>query len=252
MSTETLDTAELLLEMRDLKNQIGALRNELEAANAGTEMAVNRAVSESNAESAQLRATVAVLRDEIEVARADTHQAVASALAEGQGEIGQLKQTILALREELEKEHARRDDMVRMAKSDLTIRTALLEGRYVWGDQALFEEGQRRFWTEVVAGTERQFVAAKLAERGLIAKRTDPADGRKVLLAMTPAGEALARSLAPYQQQINDVLFECFDRRRFEALAAMAGDMVASGDRAVALSEFLVAQVSQRPAARAA
>lgn len=94
--------------------------------------------------------------------------------------------------------------------------------------------------------------AAKLAERGLIAKRTDPADGRKVLLAMTPAGEALACSLAPYQQQINDVLFDCFDRRRFEVLSAMASDMVASGDRAVALSEFLVAQVSQRPAARAA
>jgi [protein-PII] uridylyltransferase len=50
------------------------------------------------------------------------------------------------------------DEMVRMAKGDLTIRTALLEGRYVWGDQALFAEAQNRFWTEVVAGTERQYV----------------------------------------------------------------------------------------------
>jgi [protein-PII] uridylyltransferase len=57
------------------------------------------------------------------------------------------------------------DDMVRMAKSDLTIRTALLEGRYVWGDQALFDEAQRRFQAEVVAGTERQYVIEKLAER---------------------------------------------------------------------------------------
>ncbi len=32
------------------------------------------------------------------------------------------------------------DEMVRMAKGDLTIRTALLEGRYLWGDQALYEE----------------------------------------------------------------------------------------------------------------
>jgi hypothetical protein len=32
------------------------------------------------------------------------------------------------------------DDMVRMGRSDLTIRTALLEGRYVWGDQDLFAE----------------------------------------------------------------------------------------------------------------
>jgi [protein-PII] uridylyltransferase len=57
------------------------------------------------------------------------------------------------------------DDMVRMGRSDLTIRTALLEGRYVWGDQDLFAEAQKRFWAEVVAGTERQFVAEKLAER---------------------------------------------------------------------------------------
>lgn len=56
-------------------------------------------------------------------------------------------------------------EMVRMCRSDLTIRTAMLEGRYVWGDQPLYEEGTRRFWAEVVAGTERQFVAEKLAER---------------------------------------------------------------------------------------
>lgn len=57
------------------------------------------------------------------------------------------------------------DEMVRMCRSDLTIRTAMLEGRYVWGDQPLFEEARRRFRMEVVAGTERQFVAEKLAER---------------------------------------------------------------------------------------
>jgi [protein-PII] uridylyltransferase len=57
------------------------------------------------------------------------------------------------------------DEMVRMARGDLTIRTAMLEGRYVWGDQALYAEAQGRFASEVVAGTERQFVTEKLAER---------------------------------------------------------------------------------------
>ena len=57
------------------------------------------------------------------------------------------------------------DETVRMGRSDLTIRTALLEGRYVWGDQALYEEARQRFWAEVVAGTERQYVTDKLAER---------------------------------------------------------------------------------------
>ena len=55
--------------------------------------------------------------------------------------------------------------MVKWCKEDLTIRTAMLESRYVWGDQALFEEAQQRFWKEVVGGTERNFVTEKLAER---------------------------------------------------------------------------------------
>ncbi|MBU3077057.1 [protein-PII] uridylyltransferase [Sphingomonas quercus] len=57
------------------------------------------------------------------------------------------------------------DDMVRMAKSDLTIRTAMLEGRYVWGDTALYDEAYARFEREVMAGTARAFVVEKLAER---------------------------------------------------------------------------------------
>ena len=63
------------------------------------------------------------------------------------------------------------DDMVRMGKSDLTIRTALLEGRYVWGDQALYDEAHRRFFAEVVKGTEDRFVSEKLIERNERHKR---------------------------------------------------------------------------------
>ena len=57
------------------------------------------------------------------------------------------------------------DEMVRQAKNDVTIRTALLEARYVWGDTALYEEAARRFKSEVQADTARQFIADKLAER---------------------------------------------------------------------------------------
>ncbi len=57
------------------------------------------------------------------------------------------------------------DEMVRMAKSDLTIRTALLEGRYVWGDQPLYDEASARFDRDVVAGTARSFITEKLGER---------------------------------------------------------------------------------------
>ncbi|MEY4722487.1 MAG: hypothetical protein RIQ46_2212, partial [Pseudomonadota bacterium] len=85
------------------------------------------------------------------------------------------------------------DDMVRMAKSDLTICTALLEGRYVWGDQELFEEARRRFWAEVAQGTERQFVTDKLAERNDRHKRLG--DSRYVVEPNVKEGKGGLRDL---------------------------------------------------------
>ncbi|HEX7693811.1 MAG TPA: [protein-PII] uridylyltransferase, partial [Sphingomonas sp.] len=63
------------------------------------------------------------------------------------------------------------DDMVRQAKADVTIRTALLEARYVWGDQDLYDEASRRFKAEVQSDTARTFITEKLAERDLRHKR---------------------------------------------------------------------------------
>jgi len=85
------------------------------------------------------------------------------------------------------------DDTVRMARADLTIRTALLEGRYVWGDQILFDEVQSRFWNEVVAGTERQFVAEKLAERNERHRRLG--DSRYVVEPNVKEGKGCLRDL---------------------------------------------------------
>jgi len=56
-------------------------------------------------------------------------------------------------------------EMLAAAREDMTVRTALLEGRWLWGDEALYAEAVRRFRSDIVAGTEREFVAAKLAER---------------------------------------------------------------------------------------
>src|SRR6516162_414370 len=63
--------------------------------------------------------------------------------------------------------HATRSvaECLRQAKADLTIRTALLEARYLWGEQALFDELRRRFDSDIVRGTAAQFVEGKLAER---------------------------------------------------------------------------------------
>ena len=85
------------------------------------------------------------------------------------------------------------DEVVRMAKSDLTIRTALLEGRYVWGDRALYEEASGRFWAEVVNGTEKGFVAEKLEERNLRHKRLG--DSRYVVEPNVKEGKGGLRDL---------------------------------------------------------
>jgi [protein-PII] uridylyltransferase len=63
--------------------------------------------------------------------------------------------------------HATRsvDECIRQAKADMTIRTAILEARFLLGDRALFDELQTRFDNEVVRNTARQFATAKLAER---------------------------------------------------------------------------------------
>lgn len=57
------------------------------------------------------------------------------------------------------------DDCIREARADMTIRTALLEARFLCGDRPLFEEMKRRFGAEVVEGTAAEFTEAKLAER---------------------------------------------------------------------------------------
>src|SRR5271165_6019769 len=54
-------------------------------------------------------------------------------------------------------------ECLRQAKADMTIRTGLLEARYLWGEQALFNELKKRFDAEIVRGTAAQFVEAKLA-----------------------------------------------------------------------------------------
>jgi [protein-PII] uridylyltransferase len=63
--------------------------------------------------------------------------------------------------------HATRSvtECIRQAKADMTVRTAVLEARYLFGDRKLYDELVARFDKEIVQGTAADFVAAKLAER---------------------------------------------------------------------------------------
>jgi [protein-PII] uridylyltransferase len=63
--------------------------------------------------------------------------------------------------------HATRtiDQTIKLTRSDMTIRTALLDARLVLGDASLFGDLMRRLSREIVPGTAQRFVEAKLAER---------------------------------------------------------------------------------------
>lgn len=63
--------------------------------------------------------------------------------------------------------HATRsvDDSIRMARSDITVRTAILEARLILGDAGVFEILMQRFDYEIVKGTGPEFIQAKLTER---------------------------------------------------------------------------------------
>ncbi len=70
--------------------------------------------------------------------------------------------------------HATRtiNQCVALAKSDSTIRTSLLDARFILGDANLFATFEHRFRDDVVAGTAREFIAMKMAERDSRHKQT--------------------------------------------------------------------------------
>ncbi len=116
--------------------------------------------------------------------------------------------------------HATRsvDDCVTLAKQDLTIRTSLLEARFLWGNEALFQTFDKRFFGDVVSGTGKAFVEAKLAERN--ARHERMGDSRYVLEPHIKEGKGGLRDLqtlfwiAKYLYKVKD-MGELVDRGVF-------------------------------------
>jgi [protein-PII] uridylyltransferase len=84
-------------------------------------------------------------------------------------------------------------DLISLAKSDMTVRTAFLEARPIWGEQAIFDEAIKRFRSKIVSGTAAEFVAAKLAERDERHKRMG--DSRYVVEPNVKDGKGGLRDL---------------------------------------------------------
>lgn len=80
----------------------------------------------------------------------------------------------------------------------------------------------------------------RLVQLGLVHKRTDPGDRRRVTLTVSGKGHTLLEKLAPKQRQINDVEFGCLSRDDFRLLLGIVERLIESGESAVALQAYLL------------
>jgi len=107
--------------------------------------------------------------------------------------------------------HATRsiDESIRLATSDHTIRTALLESRYLWGVPELYHEFKRAFAQAFLSGDGRDFLEAKLAERDV--RHRKMGDSRYVVEPNVKDGKGGLRDLqtlywiAKYLYRVNTV-----------------------------------------------
>ena len=119
------------------------------------------------------------------------------------------------------------DEGLSLAKSDMTIRTTLLEARYLAGDAALAQEFEQKFQALVARADPRAFIAAKLEERdvrhqktGAVRYRVEPnvKDGKGGLRDLNTLFW-IARALAPESPlgaRVLDDLLTARERRTFE------------------------------------
>jgi len=119
------------------------------------------------------------------------------------------------------------DECLALAKSDMTVRTALLEARPLAGDDRLAGDFITKFRAQVVKADPRAFIAAKLEERdirhqksGAVRYRVEPnvKDGKGGLRDLNTLFW-IARSLAPDSPlgaRVMDGLLTARERRTFE------------------------------------
>lgn len=78
-----------------------------------------------------------------------------------------------------------------------------------------------------------------LERMGLVEKRRRVEDKRVVSVTLTARAVALLDSIAPLRQHVNDVQFGCLTQSEFRMLVPLVERLVQSGERAVAMLQFL-------------
>ncbi len=84
--------------------------------------------------------------------------------------------------------------------------------------------------------------AAKLVRAGLISKRVNTKDKRRVLLAVTPEGRSLLNKLVEVQAPVNDALFDTLTAKEFLPLKDIMARLVPCAARSLTLLAYLTAE----------
>lgn len=79
----------------------------------------------------------------------------------------------------------------------------------------------------------------KLEQAGLVTKRTDPSDRRRVSLTITESCNELLAELAPVQTTINDILFKNLAAEDFERLLALSDGLLRGANEASLLAKHM-------------
>lgn len=77
----------------------------------------------------------------------------------------------------------------------------------------------------------------KLMRRGFLDKQPNPADGRSVILVLTPEGQETVDAFAPHLRAINDELFDGIGPETFAAFREIVEHMTRTSNSAADLAE---------------
>lgn len=86
-----------------------------------------------------------------------------------------------------------------------------------------------------------------LVGAGLIEKKQNPTDKRRVVLHVTPKGQACLAKLAGFQRPVNDALFEPLDLADYVALQRIMSRLAANSERAIKIADIVNSQLTLTP-----
>ena len=89
-------------------------------------------------------------------------------------------------------------------------------------------------------------VTQRLLKLGMIHKKIDAADRRRVTLTISNKGRIALERLAPIQRQVNDLEFSCLSHEEFALLTGIVDRLIDSGAKAVALQTYLLAELGEQ------